>query len=95
MPQLDFRAEAEALFDEMVQTRRDIHRHPELGFEEVRTSGLVAERLNELGFEVQRGIGQTGPLRDVARHFTILATGRGALSGAFFAFREYEQDLGP
>lgn len=60
MPQLDFRAEAEALFDEMVQTRRDFHRHPELGFEEVRTSGIVADRLSELGIEVQRGIGQTG-----------------------------------
>ncbi len=56
----DFRVEAEALFDEMVQMRRDFHRHPELGFEETRTSGIVADRLLELGFEVQRGVGQTG-----------------------------------
>lgn len=60
MPQIDFREEAEALYDEMVQTRRDFHSYPELGFEEIRTSGIVADKLNELGFEVQRGIGQTG-----------------------------------
>jgi amidohydrolase len=56
----DFKAEAAKLFDEMVQMRRDFHRHPELGFEEHRTSGIVAEQLQSLGFEVQRGIGQTG-----------------------------------
>lgn len=60
MPQFDFREEAEALFDEMVQTRRDFHRYPELGFQETRTSSIVAEKLGNLGFEVQRGIGQTG-----------------------------------
>ncbi len=60
MPQPDFCNEAEALFDEMVEMRRDFHRYPELGFEETRTSGIVAERLTKLGFEVQRGVGQTG-----------------------------------
>ncbi|WPB56393.1 M20 aminoacylase family protein [Xylophilus sp. GOD-11R] len=40
--------------------RRDIHAHPELGFEEVRTSGLVADRLQAWGIEVHRGIGRTG-----------------------------------
>jgi amidohydrolase len=56
----DFKQEAEALYEEMVEMRRDFHRHPELGFEETRTSGIVADRLTELGLEVQRGIGQTG-----------------------------------
>ncbi len=60
MLKLDFRKEAEALFDEMVATRRDFHSYPELGFEETRTAGIVAARLDALGFEVQRGIGQTG-----------------------------------
>jgi amidohydrolase len=40
--------------------RRDIHAHPELGFEERRTSDLVAEKLAEFGIEVHRGIGKTG-----------------------------------
>jgi amidohydrolase len=60
MAQPDFKREAEALFEEMVQTRRDFHRHPELGFEETRTSRIVAGKLSEYGLEVQRGIGQTG-----------------------------------
>lgn len=46
--------------EETIQLRRDFHRHPELGFEEVRTSGIVAERLQTLGIEVTTGIGKTG-----------------------------------
>ena len=45
---------------EMTAIRRDIHAHPELGFEEHRTSDLVAEKLTDWGIEVTRGIGQTG-----------------------------------
>ena len=46
--------------DDLVAIRRDLHAHPELGFEEERTSGIVAERLAAWGFEVHRGIGKTG-----------------------------------
>ena len=53
---------AGAELDEMVATRRDLHAHPELGFEEVRTSGLVAERLRALGLEPRTGVGRTGVL---------------------------------
>jgi len=46
---------------ELVATRRDFHMHPEMGLEEVRTSGIVAERLRALGLEdVQTGIAVTG-----------------------------------
>jgi amidohydrolase len=45
---------------EMREWRRDIHAHPELGFEEKRTSDLVAARLDAFGIEVHRGIGRTG-----------------------------------
>src|SRR5687768_1073308 len=48
------------LQDEMTRWRRDIHAHPELGFEETRTSDIVAEKLTAWGFEVHRGIGKTG-----------------------------------
>jgi amidohydrolase len=57
---IDYLAEAQAMRDELVARRRDFHMHPELAFEEHRTSGIVAEALNELGLEVQTGIGQTG-----------------------------------
>lgn len=43
-----------------VQTRRDIHAHPELRFEETRTAKLVADRLRQLGFSVETGLSQTG-----------------------------------
>ncbi|MFP6749050.1 MAG: M20 aminoacylase family protein [Alphaproteobacteria bacterium] len=45
---------------EMTDIRRDIHAHPELGFEENRTSDIVAEKLAEYGCEVHRGLGKTG-----------------------------------
>ena len=44
----------------LVATRRDIHQHPELGFEETRTAGLIAERLGALHYEVSPGVGRTG-----------------------------------
>ena len=45
---------------EFVTVRRQIHQNPELGFEEHATSALVAERLTAWGYEVERGLGQTG-----------------------------------
>ena len=50
----------QAFHDDMTAWRRDLHRHPELGFEEVRTSGIVAEKLASWGIEVHRGIATTG-----------------------------------
>jgi amidohydrolase len=49
-----------AFHDELTQIRRDIHAHPELGFEEQRTSDLVADKLTGFGIEVTRGVGKTG-----------------------------------
>jgi len=46
--------------DELTAIRRDLHAHPEIGFEEQRTSGIVAEKLAQWGIEVHRGIGGTG-----------------------------------
>jgi len=46
--------------DDMTEWRRDIHAHPEIGFEEVRTSALVADKLEAWGIEVHRGIAGTG-----------------------------------
>ncbi|MDP2677924.1 MAG: M20 aminoacylase family protein [Rhodoferax sp.] len=44
----------------LAATRRDIHGHPELGFEEIRTADLVARKLTEWGIPVYRGLGGTG-----------------------------------
>jgi amidohydrolase len=56
----DFLGEAQDLFEYTRDLRRDFHRHPELGFQEVRTAGIVAQELTELGLEVSTGVGKTG-----------------------------------
>ena len=53
--------------DTFVALRRDLHRHPELGFQELRTSALVAEKLTEWGYEVTRGLGGTGVVGQLRR----------------------------
>lgn len=52
--------QAAELFPYTRELRRDFHRHPELGFQEVRTAGIVANHLRELGLEVTTGIAETG-----------------------------------
>lgn len=54
------KADIDELIPGMVAMRRDLHEHPELAFEEVRTSGIVADRLRALGLEVRTGIAKTG-----------------------------------
>ena len=54
------RADRANFIDDLTEWRHDIHAHPELGFEEQRTSDFVAQKLAEFGFEVFRGIGKTG-----------------------------------
>ena len=57
--------------DELTAIRRDIHAHPEMGLEEVRTAALVAGKLREWGVEVAEGVGGTG----------VVGTIRGKLPG--------------
>ena len=52
--------QAKAMEDQLVAWRREIHMHPELGFEEKRTSRLVADSLREMGIEVEVGVAETG-----------------------------------
>lgn len=52
--------EAKNLQQYASQMRRDFHMHPELGFQEQRTSSIIATELKSLGMEVQTGIGKTG-----------------------------------
>ena len=46
--------------EQFIELRRDIHRHPELAYEEHRTADLVAEQLASYGIDVHRGLGKTG-----------------------------------
>ncbi|OHC02432.1 MAG: peptidase M20 [Planctomycetes bacterium RIFCSPLOWO2_12_FULL_40_19] len=51
---------SEELFQNMVRIRRQIHRHPELGYQEENTAAIIAEELNKLGIKAATGIGKTG-----------------------------------
>jgi amidohydrolase len=51
---------AQHIQDQLSHWRRDIHMHPELGFEEVRTAALVSGVLDSLGYRVRTGVGRTG-----------------------------------
>ncbi|QBQ99459.1 M20 aminoacylase family protein [Paraburkholderia pallida] len=52
---------------EFIELRRDLHRHPELGLEETRTSSLLAQRLAGWGYEVHRGLAKTGIVATLTR----------------------------
>ncbi len=56
----DLIAVPKAILNDVVEIRRDIHMHPELGFEEVRTAAIIADRLKRLGYDVRTKIAQTG-----------------------------------
>ncbi len=57
---IDWMAQAQDMKEELVERRRDFHRHPEIAFQEVRTAGIVAKTLTDLGLEVTSGVGKTG-----------------------------------
>jgi amidohydrolase len=59
-PDAQIRTAAEALTPRLVETRRDLHMHPELGNRETRTGALVAERLRALGLTVRHPVARTG-----------------------------------
>jgi amidohydrolase len=69
--------EARSILPWMSEIRRDLHRHPELGLEEHRTSGQVQQRLGELGIEFVAGLAGTG----------VLGTIRGSRDGKVVALR--------
>ena len=74
---LVFAERLEDVRSELIDVRRDIHRHPELSGEEERTAGIVADRLKAAGFEVRTGVGGHG----------VVGLLRGDTSGPLLAFR--------
>ena len=67
----------QAVNPHVVAWRRDLHAHPELGFNETRTAQIVADHLRSLGLEVRTGVGKTG----------VVGVLRGARPGRVVALR--------
>jgi amidohydrolase len=57
---MDVVCDIQRLTDDMVALRRDLHKHPELPFEEIRTAGIITSHLSEAGIQVKTGVGKTG-----------------------------------
>ena len=57
---LDVAQDVAELKEELIYLRRDLHRHPELAFQERRTAEVVARRLTSLGYSVRTGVAETG-----------------------------------
>ncbi len=65
-------AQAKAIEDQIIAWRRDIHMHPELGFQEFRTARLVAETLTEMGIEAETGVGKTGVVARIGEGYPAI-----------------------
>ncbi|WP_159998397.1 M20 family metallopeptidase [Roseomonas sp. 18066] len=64
-PGPSLRARVAAIEPALTAIRRDLHAHPELGFETVRTAGIVADELRRLGLAPRTGIGRTGVVAEI------------------------------
>ncbi len=65
--------QAHALSEELIEWRRDFHKHPELGFDVHRTAKIVADELERLGYRVRRGVGKTGVVADLGEGGKMVA----------------------
>ena len=65
--------QAHAISEELIEWRRDFHMHPEIGFELHRTSKIVAEELEKMGYRVRRRVGKTGVVAELGDGGKLIA----------------------
>ncbi len=65
--------QAHGISEELIEWRRDFHMHPEIGFELHRTSKIVADELEKMGYRVKRGVGKTGVVADIGEGGKMIA----------------------
>jgi amidohydrolase len=65
--------QAHAISEELIEWRRDFHMHPEIGFEIHRTSKIVADELEKMGYRVKRGVGKTGVVAEIGEGGRVVA----------------------
>ena len=74
---INIKSEVQSIKQSIINNRRDFHMHPELGFKELRTSKIIAEKLSSYGLDVETGVGKTG----------VVAVLKGKSSGKTIALR--------
>ena len=65
--------QSHAISEELIEWRRDFHMHPEIGFELHRTSKIVADELEKMGYRVKRGVGKTGVVAEIGEGGKVVA----------------------
>jgi len=65
--------QSHAISEELIEWRRDFHMHPEIGFELHRTSKIVADELEKMGYRVKRGVGKTGVVAEIGEGGKLVA----------------------
>ena len=65
--------QAHAISEELIEWRRDFHMYPEIGFELHRTSKIVADELEKMGYRVRRGVGKTGIVAEIGEGGKVVA----------------------
>ena len=65
--------QSHAISEELIEWRRDFHMHPEIGFELHRTSKIVADELEKMGYRVKRGVGKTGVVAEIGEGGKMIA----------------------
>ena len=65
--------QSHGISEELIEWRRDFHMHPEIGFELHRTSKIVADELEKMGYRVRRGVGKTGVVAELGEGGKIIA----------------------
>jgi amidohydrolase len=65
--------QAHAISEELIEWRRDFHMHPEIGFELHRTSKIVGDELEKMGYRVKRGVGKTGVVAEIGQGGRVVA----------------------
>src|SRR5512142_1505154 len=65
--------QSHAISEELIEWRRDFHMHPEIGFELHRTSKIVADELQKMGYRVRRGVGKTGVVAEIGEGGKVIA----------------------
>jgi len=65
--------QSHAISEELIEWRRDFHMHPEIGFELHRTSKIVADELEKMGYRVRRGVGKTGVVAEIGEGGKVVA----------------------